>query len=72
MLIKEMVEQILSYFTFDILELAGISLFSLLFFIQLFYYFNYYRRSYDYVKKQDEHKDFPNKLRPKVSVIIVS
>ena len=67
-----MVEQILSYFTFDILELAGISLFSLLFFIQLFYYFNYYRRSYDYVKKQDEHKDFPNKLRPKVSVIIVS
>lgn len=72
MLITEMVEQILSYFTFDIIELIGISLFLLLFFIQLFYYFNYYKKPYDYVKKQDQSEGFSDKFKPKVSVIIVS
>lgn len=68
----EMVEQILSYFTFDIIEIIGISLFSLLFFIQLFYYFNYYRKPYDYVKKIDQYEGLSDKFKPKVSVIIVS
>lgn len=72
MIEMEMVEQILSYFTFDIIELIGISLFSFLFFIQLFYYFSYYRRPYNYVKREDQHEDHPDKIHPKVSVIIVS
>ncbi len=71
-LIMEMVEQVLSYFTFDIIELIGILLFSLLFFIQLFYYFNYYRKPYDYVKKLDQYEGLSDNFKPKVSVIIVS
>jgi glycosyltransferase involved in cell wall biosynthesis len=69
----EMVEQVLSYFRFDTIELIGILLFGFLFLIQLFYYLNYYRKPYAYAKNLNSYEDLsdkPSKL--KVSVIIVS
>lgn len=67
-----MTDQILSYFKFDTVELIGILLFLFLFLIQLFYYFNYYRKPYSYVKKTDTNDGLSGKSNLKVSVIIVS
>lgn len=67
-----MTEQILSYFTFNITELIGISLLFIVFVIQLFYYFNYYRKPYTYVKNLDAYDGLNESNKPKVSIIIVS
>lgn len=67
-----MAEQILSYFTFDVTELIGMSVFLVLLFVQLFYYFNYYRKPYSYVKGLDTYDGLQETNKPKVSVIIVS
>lgn len=72
LLIMEMVEQVLSYFRFDTIELIGILLFVFLFLIQLFYYLNYYRKPYTYAKNLDSYESLSDKPKLKVSVIIVS
>ncbi|MDR0824339.1 MAG: glycosyltransferase [Prevotella sp.] len=66
-----MIEQILAYFRFDVIEIIGISLFFFLFIIQLFYYFRYYKKPYSTAKKRDKD-GFYTTEKPKVSVIIVS
>lgn len=70
--LQEMVEQILHYFTFNELEIAGIVCFFLLFLIQVFFYFNYYKKPYSVVCKREKDNYKPSSLKPKVSVIIAS
>lgn len=67
-----MVEQILHYFMFNELEIAGIVFFFLLFLIQIFFYFNYYRKPYSVVCKREKDNYKPFCQKPKVSVIIAS
>ncbi|GAB6121866.1 glycosyltransferase [Dysgonomonas termitidis] len=67
-----MVEQILHYFMFNELEIAGIVFYLLLFLIQIFFYFNYYRKPYSVVCKRDKDNHKPVCPKPKVSVIIAS
>lgn len=67
-----MIEQILHYFMFNELEIAGIAFFSLLFLIQIFFYFNYYRKPYSVACKREKNSNKPFCRKPKVSVIIAS
>jgi glycosyltransferase involved in cell wall biosynthesis len=67
-----MVEQILHYFMFNELEIAGIVFFFLLFLIQIFFYFNYYKKPYSVVCKREKDNYKPFSQKPKVSVIIAS
>lgn len=67
-----MIEQILHYFMFNELEIAGIAFFSLLFLIQIFFYFNYYRKPYFVACKREKNSNKPFCRKPKVSVIIAS
>ncbi|MFV0311895.1 MAG: glycosyltransferase [Dysgonomonas sp.] len=67
-----MIEQILHYFMFNELEIAGIAFFSLLFLIQIFLYFNYYRKPYSVACKREKNSNKPFCRKPKVSVIIAS
>lgn len=67
-----MIEQILHYFMFNELEIAWIAFFSLLFLIQIFFYFNYYRKPYSVACKREKNSNKPFCRKPKVSVIIAS
>lgn len=70
-----MFEQLLSYFAFSYIEISAISLLFLFLIIQLFYYFNYYRKPYVYARKKEKREggvDLDNSWKPKVSVIIAS
>jgi cellulose synthase/poly-beta-1,6-N-acetylglucosamine synthase-like glycosyltransferase len=67
-----MVEQILHYFMFNELEIAGIVFFFLLFLIQIFFYFNYYRKACSVVRKRAKNNHKPVCPKPKVSVIVAS
>lgn len=69
---QAMIEQILHYFMFNELEIAGIAFFSLLFLIQIFFYFNYYRKPYSVACKREKNSNKPFCRKPKVSVIIAS
>ncbi|WP_165044520.1 glycosyltransferase [Dysgonomonas sp. ZJ709] len=67
-------EQILSYFIFDKIEIIGLSFFFLFFLLQIFYYVIYYRKPLIYARKQEEANREGRFLenKPKVSVIIES
>ncbi|MDR1881855.1 MAG: glycosyltransferase [Prevotella sp.] len=67
-----MVEQILLYFTFNEMEIAGMSFYLLLFLVQLFFYLNYYGKPYSVACKREKDNYKPFCSKPKVSVIIVS
>lgn len=67
-----MIEQILSYFIFSEVEIIALSVFFLFFLIQLFFYFNYYKKPYSYAKKIDGDSYESSQPKPKVSVIISS
>lgn len=66
-----MIDYLLSHFTFSYVEIIALSILSLLFLIQLFYYIYYYNTPYRCAKKEKnkEKESVPN---PKVSVIIAS
>ena len=64
--------EILSSFEFNLTEIVGFSVFVLLFIIQLFYYFLYYRKPYRRATKEAEDTGKATQLMQKVSVIIVS
>lgn len=63
-------EKWMSYFNFNTWELIAISIFLLLFFVQLYYYLFPYRKLYRYTKK-DRKNDYTEE-QPSVSVIIYS
>ena len=64
--------EILSSFEFNLTEIVGFSVFVLLFIIQLFYYFLYYRKPYRRAVKDTEDTGKAAQLMQKVSVIIIS
>ena len=68
---NELLEQILSYFRFSEIEIIVLSLLVFLLILQLFFYFRYYRKPYNYVTKITETGDIDGSS-PLVSVIIVS
>lgn len=63
---------LISYFTFNVLEIIALSILFLLFIVQLFYYLFYYRRPYLAVKHLDQSLSRSDAPKPKISVIIVS
>lgn len=65
-------DQILASLSFSKVEIIGLSLLFIFFVIQLFFFINYYRISYSYVKKIEKDPLQPSFSRPKVSVIIAS
>lgn len=67
-----MIEQILSYFIFNEVEIIALSLFFLFLLVQLFFYFNYYKKPYSYARKIDGDNYQVLQSNPKVSVIISS
>lgn len=67
-----MMDKILSYFTFNEIEIAALFIFLLVLLVQLFFYFNYYRKPYSYVKEKDKDNYSPVSSKPKVSIIIAS
>lgn len=68
---EQMIEQVLSYFKFNTIELIGISLLLILFLIILFFYLHYYRMPYKIAKKDGDTLDTSDS-GIKVSVVIVS
>lgn len=67
-----MADQILSYFTFDIIELVGIALLFLLSLIILFFYLYYYRKPYLEATNEEHSDETVYNSNVKVSVVIVS
>lgn len=65
-----MIEQIISSFKFDVIEIIALSLLFLFFLIQSFYYLAYYKKPYSYIKDRGGYNAVL--LRLKVSVIIAS
>lgn len=63
-------DQILSYFIFDIVGIIGLSTLFVVFLIQLFFYFLYYKKPLRWYKKTNRVQA-ENKNLPSVSVIIV-
>jgi glycosyltransferase involved in cell wall biosynthesis len=64
-------EQILSYFTFDIVGIIGISTIGLIALIQIYFYLFYYKKPISYFKKQENKNEEIENLPP-VSVIIIA
>lgn len=69
---SEMLEQILSYFVFNDIEIVGLSVVLLSFVIQMWFYFIYYKKPYSFAKKEVRAGNVSNTSKPKVSVIIAS
>lgn len=69
---NEIIEQILSYFQFDIIEIVAISTLLLLVLFQIFFYFYYYRRPFNYTRNYNVDELYNKSTYPKVSVIISS
>lgn len=67
-----MFDEFLSYFVFDETEIVVLSVFLIIFFVQIFFYLGYYKKPYSYAKKKDNTDDIPLSSIPKVSVIIAS
>jgi len=65
-------EQILSYFTFDIIGIAGLAVLFFTFLVQVFFYFSYYRKPVRWYKKNKDKVKAKNTDRPSVSVVIVA
>ena len=66
-----MIDQILSYFTFGILEITALSVLFAFFLVRLFFYFVYYK-PYSTAKKRNKDTYILSTAKPKVSVIIAS
>ncbi|MFV0419679.1 MAG: glycosyltransferase [Dysgonomonas sp.] len=67
-----MFDQFLSYFIFNEIEIAVLSVFFLICLVQVFFYLNYYRKPYSYAKKKGYDNSSYSSSKPKVSVIIAS
>lgn len=67
-----MFDQFLSYFIFNEIEIAVLSVFFLISLVQVFFYLNYYRKPYSYAKKKGNDDSSSVSPNPKVSVIIAS
>lgn len=65
-------DEFLSYLVLNEIEIAALSLFFVIFIIQLFFYFNYYKKPYSYARKRKNEEGFQDRTKPKVSVIIAS
>lgn len=65
-------QQVLSYFSFNILEIVLLFVFFLFFAIQLFFYFKYYKKLISYTKDGSLYESTSATSTPKVSVIIAS
>ncbi|MDU1905958.1 MAG: glycosyltransferase [Dysgonomonas sp.] len=64
-------EQLLSYFTFDIFGIIGLILLLIVVIIQLYFYLKYYNQPIPYYEKEESERR-PNRNVPSVSVIIVA
>jgi len=65
-------EQFLSYFTFDVIGIAGLSAMLLIFIIQAFFYFFYYKKPLNQYRNMEEQPLSSNTILPSVSVVIVA
>lgn len=64
--------ELLSYFKFDTAEVVALSVFFIVFVIQLFYYLRYYRKPYIQAKSRLSETQSSSSSMLKVSVIIIS
>lgn len=70
---SELVQQILSYFKFNIEEIVAISILFILLLLQIYFYIKVYRRPYTYACTNQEYDGVAERKKmPKVSVIISS
>lgn len=70
---SELVQQILSYFKFNIEEIVAVSILLILLLLQIYFYIKVYRRPYTYACANQKYDGISDgKIYPKVSVIIAS
>lgn len=68
----KMFDKILPYFTFNGMEIIALSVFLLIFFVQIFFYIFYYRKPYSFFKEKEKDNSLPISPNLKVSIIIAS
>lgn len=71
----QLIQQVLSYFQFNIIEIIILSLFLILFIVQVYFYIRYYRKPFNFADMGDDRPsiaDNSTRRYPMVSVIISS